>query len=292
MKLFTCFIAAGLLLCTSVCSAVELDNELHIPADIREMKDDTAYKASMSTLDEADGYYRDFEYDLAIKAYHKALKIDPNSRFVYNKLASIYLIKGKYNKALECINESLARRIEKKADYFTRAEIYIALEEYAKARADIERGLQAAPLQTSSDRLGYKILGRLYRKQGRTNMAIKAYSEAIDIAEERPISKWRRVIPLDDYFIRAQLYEKTGDADKAIADYKKIISYQRQSVYLQLAYFMLGKMYYNEKCYTEAEAAFAELAKLPQPGGFEKLLETTEYKTLEEWQKAVKEHMG
>lgn len=111
-------------------------------------------------------------------------------------------------------------------DYFTRAEIYIALERYEEAISDIESGLQAPPQKTTSDRWGYKALGKLYRKQGKINLAIKAYSDGIGLVETTPVDKYRRIIPLDDYFVRAQLYTKVGEIDKAIVDYEKILSYK------------------------------------------------------------------
>ena len=95
----------------------------------------------------AQRYVSEKQFDKAIEAYERALKIDPRSPILLTELAVIYLRQGKIDVALKLAEQS----IESSPDY--------------------------SP--------SYLLLGQLYASKGQIGPAVDAYKRVIDVEPHR-----------------------------------------------------------------------------------------------------------
>lgn len=110
----------------------------------------------------------------------------------------------------------------------------------------------------------YKIMGRIYRREGKYDKAVEAYTAAIDLSPEdslnyyiradvyfdleeydRAVEDYSKVIELDPeddeaYNSRGYCYRKLGNHDKAIKDYTKAIELNPE---FDTAYYNRGSIY-------------------------------------------------
>lgn len=110
----------------------------------------------------------------------------------------------------------------------------------------------------------YKTMGRIYRREGRYDKAVEAYTAAIDLSPEdsinyyirgdvyfdlkeydRAVEDYSKFIELnpendDAYNSRGYCYRKLGNHDKAIKDYTKAIELNPE---FEIAYFNRGYIY-------------------------------------------------
>ncbi len=81
------------------------------------------------------GYCNRGDYDRAIKDYNRAIELNPNSADAYNNRGVAYYKKGDYNRAIEDYN--IAIKLDYFDAYYNRAEVWLRLKEWEKAKADL-----------------------------------------------------------------------------------------------------------------------------------------------------------
>lgn len=84
------------------------------------------------------------KYATAIKKYQQFLKIKPEVYEVYLGLGTCYQLMGNYPSAIKWFNMYLARKADNNV-YLAIASMYMAEEQYAKARSVLVRGQGAVP---------------------------------------------------------------------------------------------------------------------------------------------------
>lgn len=82
----------------------------------------------------------------------------------------------------------------------------------------------------------YTTMGRIYRREGKYDKAIEAYTAAIDLSPKEA----------DIYIFRGYCYDELGEYSKAVKDYTKAIEHDPQ---LAVAYSNRGRIYLNMEDY-------------------------------------------
>ena len=162
-------------------------------------------------------YVRRKQYDYAIDALNRAIKLDPKNAQAYygraiardGKLDSERAI-ADYDKAIE-LNPKLAHEINPKYALAlnNRGWAYQGKGDLVRALADFSKALEIEPNNPSfvSNR------GFVRLKAGEYDLAIADYGRAIQIDARRSL----------DYYHRGWAYQSKGDYGKAVADYSRAI---------------------------------------------------------------------
>ena len=86
-------------------------------------------------VNRAAAYIDKVEYDLAIEDLNRATNLNPNLAVAYNNRGVAYYKKGDYNRAIEDYN--IAINLDYFDAYYNRAEAWLRLKEWEKAKADL-----------------------------------------------------------------------------------------------------------------------------------------------------------
>jgi tetratricopeptide (TPR) repeat protein len=126
--------------------------------------------------DQGRGYYYDKNYDQAIAAYDKAIRLDPGNAKYFNSRAWVYALIGEYSKSLNNAEISLNLRPEIPNVLDTRAWAYVGLGKYDSAIEDFNDAIELRPESDFIDRRGVA-----YYRWGQYQAAIKDFSKAIEL---------------------------------------------------------------------------------------------------------------
>jgi tetratricopeptide (TPR) repeat protein len=132
----------------------------------------------------------------------RASKMKPGYFSPYNELGNLFLLKNKYNEAEKYYNKSLSLKSDYEDAMMGLSRVYAARKEYGKAENLIKKALKISPYEWGQ---GLSCLGDIYLMQGKTELAKKAYSDAIK----------RDVYNSQGYYCIAKLYVKQGKNDEA-----------------------------------------------------------------------------
>lgn len=127
---------------------------------------------------------------------------------------------GQYGKAVGGFTRALSIWPQMAEAYVERGLAHHRLADDDQALADLDRALQLDP----SLSVAYAARGAISRDRGNVSLALEEYTKSI---QSRP--------NVEAYFERAQLYEKLGQHQKAIADYDQAIAYLRDSPHVYRA---------------------------------------------------------
>lgn len=132
------------------------------------------------------------------------------------QLVGVYMRNNEAGKAQALIDEKLAAEPDNYRALVLRAEIKMALGETAAAEAALKSAIAAAP----GNETGYAALARFYLLQGQDNAAEKILREGIArVGQPRTVR-----------LLLAQMLEKRGEFDAAIAEYDTLYAAQPDSV--------------------------------------------------------------
>lgn len=154
----------------------------------------------------------------------------------------------------------------------------------------------------------YKRMGRIYRREGKYDKAIEAYTAAIDLSPEDADNYYNRgnvyvdlkeynkavedftkaieINPKDDkvYNDRGYCYDELGEYPKAVEDYTKAIEYNPQ---LAIAYSNRGRTYFNMEDYQKALNDFIKAIELKPDFANAYNNRGYTYSSMGEYQKAI-----
>jgi tetratricopeptide (TPR) repeat protein len=149
------------------------------------------------------------EYDLALKDYGEAIRLEPNKAGWYYNRGGLWYAKRDYDRAVADYSEAI--RLEPRSAYpfNNRGMAWQAKKEYDKALADYDEAIRLAPKFPQA----FNNRGNAWFRKGDLDRAINDYSEAIR---------------LDPKYInainnRGQLWQIKGDHGKALADFNEVI---------------------------------------------------------------------
>ncbi|MDO8676398.1 MAG: tetratricopeptide repeat protein [Candidatus Azambacteria bacterium] len=125
----------------------------------------------------------EYNPDVALKAYEKAVRVNPKILWGHYQLARIYFVKGNYDKALSEINLEFEANPENLRSLYVRGLIYgyrAVSGDLGKAEEDFQRFTKWAPREWA----GYNDFAWVLSKQGKYSEAEKtislAFKEALD----------------------------------------------------------------------------------------------------------------
>jgi tetratricopeptide (TPR) repeat protein len=190
----------------------------------------------------ADAYSKKGIYDKAIADYNKAIELKPDKIQDYIGRGIAYDRKGLYDEAIADYNKAIKLKPDFSLGYLSRGISYENKGLVDEAIADYSKVIELKPGANI-----YKGRAALYEKKKLYDMAIADYSKVIefkpDYAEVYNNRAWDYhlkgedakglpdaekavgLAPTDTYFLetRAEIEEKLGQKDKAIADYDESI---------------------------------------------------------------------
>jgi len=165
-------------------------------------------------------------YNMALKYYYKALKKKPQLTNIKIDIINMFIQLKEYNKALNEINIFLKISPEDYNLINLKGKIYLSLNDMDSALKTYKKSL----ILKKNNSMALKEIGRILLLKKDFNKA-KLY---LDKAEEiNPKLK-------DLCFLKAQLYDKTGNKDKVIEYYKKEIKNDKTSL---KSHLNLGLLY-------------------------------------------------
>jgi tetratricopeptide (TPR) repeat protein len=220
-------------------------------------------EAIKGTLDLVNKYPNDYKiYDLlaseyrntkqnekAFPYYEKMLKLSPDNAF---QIQSYYIMDysslGKFDKALQIVNQLISENPYSYDLYSVRANIYVASGKFEEAKKDCEVLLS----KDAENYKYYELLAQVFTKLGNHPMAEKNYMKAIEILNAEYNKNPENILFL---FEKAEINHILGNMPDAIADYDKILSVfpSNYKALLEKARFSLMQnqwdnaiIYYNE----------------------------------------------
>jgi tetratricopeptide (TPR) repeat protein len=187
-------------------------------------------------------------HEAAITDYRRAIELMPLNAVPFNGRGKAQGALDHSYAALRYLNRAIALNPRYPAALRNRAQIYIRLERYRDALADLERVMDQTG-RSAEDAGLYLLRGRAYAGERKARLAYKDFSRAIDLdANNASAYVERALLHIDqtDYepaltnlnqalsidgrltralYNRALCYFKIGDIDRAAADVSKVIEF-------------------------------------------------------------------
>jgi tetratricopeptide (TPR) repeat protein len=96
------------------------------------------YNESKSLLEKGNNFFAGRDYRNAVRLYDEAIAVNPAYVYAYNNVAVCYFLMGEYGKSIEYCTKLTGREGLNGPAYFYRGVCYMKLEQYARARKDLE----------------------------------------------------------------------------------------------------------------------------------------------------------
>jgi tetratricopeptide (TPR) repeat protein len=187
------------------------------------------------------------EYDLAIKDFTEAIRLNPNLAVAYiERGVAFFFGKNDPNHAITDYNQALKLDPNSARAYAMRGIAYDKKEDFDRAISDYTQTIKLSPGAAPT----YVSRGILYADMKNDwDRAFADFNQAIKVAPEY----------YGGYFGRAIYYKEKGDFDRAIADLTKTIQLNHNHYN---AYFERGYIYYLKGNYDFAIADWEEVLRI------------------------------
>lgn len=190
-------------------------------------------------------------YEVAIKDYTEAIRLQPQNGSYYSKRGDTYAYQLKdYQKAIADYTEAINLEQNNAVYYSYRGYFYRSLEDYQKALEDVNRAITLNPKYA----IAYRHRAFIYSGQGKYPEAISDYNEAIKL-EPNEAFNWG---------FRGLCYRALQEHQKAVEDFTQAII--RNPQYAGF-YEARALVYSRQEKYTEAIADYTMAAQLYQEQG-------------------------
>ncbi|MBL7893563.1 MAG: tetratricopeptide repeat protein [Bacteroidia bacterium] len=167
-----------------------------------------SYLVNKAAYDKGISNVGENEYDRALNDFNIALQMNPGSVKAYTNRANIYGLKNQFDLALSDYSKALQLDSTDTKTFFNRGITYSLMKQFDKAIADYTKVLQKQPdLNSAKQNRAYA-----YIENGNYEKGIRDLSELIAL---NPVA--------DYYFYRGLAYNRTGENEKALADYTTYI---------------------------------------------------------------------
>ena len=188
----------------------KLKHELTLAKDGERQATLAAYEKNIGALNALEwferGYARDVSGDCgeAVKAYGKAIRLNPDYAPAYNNRGKCYARLGDYRQAVKDFNNAIALNPGLATTHYNRGNVYTRLGNYRRAITDFDRAIALDP--------GFAVA---YNNRGNAYTRLGNY--------RRGITDFDRAIALDPgfaaaYYNRGNTHDKLGNRRQAIAD--------------------------------------------------------------------------
>lgn len=232
------------------------------------------------------------QYDLAIKKFDDAIKLDSNHAEAYQVRGIVYTYKDENELAIENFSDAIEMSQYNGKFYLSRGNVYAKIGQYENAIADFHKAdREQIPRDDIVLLRIYLSLGNAYAKSENYEEAIKIFDPAIRILldfEDRIGGR-----PSDDthdiaaalYNSLGNVYAKTGKDIQAIAPFKEAI---KLSKYNLLYYLNLGSIYVKMDKHEEAIEVYNRLVETMAKSNFSTYLCRGHfYAKISEYEKAL-----
>ncbi len=209
---------------------------------------------AQTALDYSDkGYkfYKEKQYEKAIKEFDKAINIDPDYVYAYVSRGNTFFALREYDLAFEDYTDAIDIEPRNGIHYYNRGNTYNGLQMYDSAIADYNKAISLKPGYA----FAYFARGISYGNLKDRDKALQDYNKAIILKPDM----------LNAYNSRGLNYVFRGEYDLAINDFKKAISLDENK---QLAYTIINIIEPLARLYRFSEAAgYYKEFRASYPGG-------------------------
>ncbi len=188
----------------------KLKQELTLAKDGEKQATLAAYDKNIRALNALEwferGYARDVSGDCgeAVKAYGKAIRLNPDYAPAYNNRGKCYARLGDYRQAVKDFNNAIALDPGLATTHYNRGNAYTRLGNYRRAITDFDRAIALDP----GFAIAYNNRGNVCHRLGNYRRAITDFDRAIALDPGFAIA----------YYNRGNTYDKLGNRQQAVAD--------------------------------------------------------------------------
>ncbi len=162
-------------------------------------------KTSSDYLAKSEMYYKTGDLKKSWNNAQKALEKDASAVSAYGIMGSILYENGDYDNSIKYF-EALYQAGDKRSEVLSAlGAVYASKGEYEKALTYLKESLKLNPSNVAA----LASVGGIYYSLENYQQAVDIYTQALSIVPSAPL-----------YNMRAAAYEKLGDMDKALNDYK------------------------------------------------------------------------
>ncbi|XP_045424232.1 tetratricopeptide repeat protein 6 isoform X2 [Lemur catta] len=141
-------------------------------------------KYSLAYFNAGNIYFHHRQFSQASDYFSKALKFDPENKYVLMNRAIANTILKKYEEAKEDFAYAIESYPFWAALYFNRAQLYCCLKQYELAEEDFSKALSLVP----NDAVAYNLRAKVRGKIGLIEEAMADYNQALDLEEYAPVT--------------------------------------------------------------------------------------------------------
>ena len=152
-------------------------------------------KTAEEYTEKGNNNYHKSEFEKAIEAYKKAIKIDPDSDGAHHNIGLAYDNLGKFEKAIEAYKKAIKINPNNDGAYFGMGLAYYNLDKFEEAIEAYKKAIEISP---NSD-VAYDGMGLAYLKLGKFKETMEAYKKAIDLNPALIHSKQQNWHPLETW---------------------------------------------------------------------------------------------
>jgi tetratricopeptide (TPR) repeat protein len=213
----------------------------------------TKQKAEAS-FERGNTHYEKKEYDLAIKEFTEAIRLDPNFVLAYCTRGNSYFRKEEYDLTIKDLTEAIRLDPTNTSAYTTRGIAYAFKNENDLGIRDFSEAIRLDPTNASA----YDSRGGMYGCEKKYDLAIKDYTEAIRLD---PSHAWY-------YFSLGEIYRVKKEYDLAIKYYTESIRLASTddrdfwNCWGARTYYNRGEIFYCKKEYDLALKDYTEAVRL------------------------------
>jgi len=153
-------------------------------------------------------YLKESQFPRAIADFSEAIHLNLNYANAFNNRGTVYAKLKDYEKALADFNAALRINPLYSAALYNRSLVYCDRNEYELAITDLKHAIEIDPDKSDS----YNQLAWVYLKIGSPSIGLQFANRALEI---RPSA--------NAYDTRGAIYEKTGEVNQAIDDYRRAL---------------------------------------------------------------------
>jgi len=173
--------------------------------------------SAVDWLEKGKSFLNAKKYDDAIKAYDKAIELDPepdNAAGAYFGRGVVYNMKGQLDRAIEDFNKAIELYPDYAHVYVSRGYVYSRKGQYDKAIMNFNKAIELYPDYANT----YFGRGLAYYMKGQYDRAILDYNKTIELDPNDAVA----------YYTRGATYDMKGQYDRAIIDYTNAIQLNPQ----------------------------------------------------------------
>lgn len=190
--------------------ALELDpNYEEVIKTLQEMLAAHNHAEINAAFERGQKFYKNKDFDNAIKEFERIIELDPNNVAAYNNRAYVYASKNDYTHAVDDYSRVIELDPKNAVAYNDRGYVNYMMHNYDLAIADYDKALQLDQNYV----LTYCNRGSAYSVKRDFDRAIEDFTHAIKLDPKNVIA----------YLWRGCIYGNKGDYKRATADFKKVL---------------------------------------------------------------------